>query len=80
MHVVEGEDDLGGVKLSPFLIETVRGTHMQMIEQLSSIDELHHHVQVHYVLKRILQLHNKWVVEHGQDIALGCKQDGGKVS
>ena len=70
MHVLESQYDLSSIKLGPFLRKPLSGTFVQMKKKFSSIHKFHHHVQVVFVLKRKLKLHDKGVVEHCQDVSL----------
>ena len=43
---------------------------MQVIKEFPTVDKLHDHVEVHLVLEGVLELDDKWVVEHGQKLSL----------
>ena len=54
VHVIESKDDLGSVELGPLLLKALPSLRVQVIEQFTTYDQLHHHVNVQLVLERIL--------------------------
>ena len=73
VHVLKGKYDLCGVELGPGLLKAIPVILVQVVEKFSSVDKFHHHVKVVLILKSILKAHNERVVEHRQDVTLGCR-------
>jgi hypothetical protein len=45
---------------------------LQMVEKLTTVDEVHDQVEMLFVLKRKLKLHDEGVVELRQNVTLSC--------
>lgn len=61
MQASECFDELSRVEACPPLTEFLILS--QMIEELSSIEEVHHEVQFGWRLKCIVQLYDKWAID-----------------
>lgn len=71
MHVADGEDDFGRVKLGPLLLEPALLA--QVKEELSAGAVVEHKVQLVLRLEGHVHADNEWVPHVPQDAALGLR-------
>ena len=67
--MLESQHDLSRVKPGPYLVKLSRKCHV--LEEFTTINELHHHVQIICVLEGVLKLHDKGMLDSLHDLALG---------
>ena len=70
MHVLQHQNNLCCVEPDRLVWETITITLMQVIKEFSTIDEIHDHKQVYLVMKRVLKLYDKRVIENRQKLPL----------
>lgn len=70
MHVLKSEDYLPSVEPCSLFAKWLTAKSMQVEKQFTSVDKLHHHVEIVRILEGILHLHDEWVVKSSEDISL----------
>lgn len=68
VEVLKRQDEFSTIKFSAILVKA--SVLLEMVEQLTSVDELHDEVEMELVLERELELHNERMVKLLQDVTL----------
>ena len=68
VEVLKSKDHLSCIEPGSLLVEATLDL-LQMVEQFTSIDELHDQIQSLIVLEGILQTHYEWMTELLQDLS-----------
>ena len=73
MKVSQGLNELCSVEACSALTELL--VFAQVVEKLSSIEEVHHEVELRRRLKGVVQLHDEWTVYLFKDVTLSLRFD-----
>ena len=73
MEASESLHKLSSIEAGPSLRELLVLT--QMVEQLTSIEEVHHEIQLGRGLECVVKLHDEWTVDFFKNVSLGWNNE-----